>query len=162
MAIYANLLQISSHYWALIQWLIFCQPLAHSPNNPPINQSINQSIDRSINQSINQPKNQQTTTNLFNHSLNRSITHKAKAKMKQKLSALININHPSLAKVLSKLNGHLAKVELTIHDLFAAMPCPVHTYPNSKVHVANMGPSGAPHVGHMNLAIWVHSHWIKL
>ena len=34
-------------------------------------------------------------------------------------------------------------------------------YPESKVHVANMGPiwgrqdPGGPHVGHMNLAIWV-------
>ena len=35
-------------------------------------------------------------------------------------------------------------------------------YPDSKVHGANMGPtwdlsaSGEPHVGLMNLAIWVH------
>ena len=34
-------------------------------------------------------------------------------------------------------------------------------YPDSKVHEANMGPTwgrqdpGGPHVGHMNLAIWV-------
>ena len=34
-------------------------------------------------------------------------------------------------------------------------------YPNSKVHVANLGPtwgrqgSGGPHVGHTNLEIWV-------
>ena len=37
-------------------------------------------------------------------------------------------------------------------------------YPDSKVHGANMGPTwgrqdpGGPHVGHMNLAIWVCYH----
>ena len=36
-----------------------------------------------------------------------------------------------------------------------------HVYPDSKVHRANMGPTwgqqdpGGPHVGHVNLAIWV-------
>ena len=35
------------------------------------------------------------------------------------------------------------------------------SFPDSKVHGANMGPTGGrqdpggPHVGHMNLAIWV-------
>ena len=39
----------------------------------------------------------------------------------------------------------------------------VRRYPDSKVHGANMGPTwgrqdpGGPHVGHMNLAIWIHS-----
>ena len=41
----------------------------------------------------------------------------------------------------------------------AILPAPVNI-PDSKVHVANMGPTwgrqdpGGPHVGHMNLAIW--------
>ena len=38
----------------------------------------------------------------------------------------------------------------------------MHIYPDSKVHGANMGPiwgrqdPGGPHVGPMNLVIWVH------
>ena len=37
----------------------------------------------------------------------------------------------------------------------------IQQYPDSKIHGANMGPTwvlvapGGPHVGHMNLAIWV-------
>ena len=41
------------------------------------------------------------------------------------------------------------------------MAAETHPYPDSKVHGANMGPTwgrqdpGGPHVGHVNLAIWV-------
>ena len=41
----------------------------------------------------------------------------------------------------------------------------LHIYPDSKVHGANMGPTwgrqdpGVPHVGPMNIAIRVLSHW---
>ena len=41
-------------------------------------------------------------------------------------------------------------------------PLKIYMYPDSKVHVANMGPTwgqqdpGVLHVGHMNFAIWVY------
>ena len=44
---------------------------------------------------------------------------------------------------------------------FMATAATVLTYPDSKVHGANMGPiwdrqhQGGPHIGPMNLAIWV-------
>ena len=44
--------------------------------------------------------------------------------------------------------------------LWKCVMAPVNTYPNSKVHGANMGPiwgrqdPGGPHVGPMNFAIW--------
>ena len=43
----------------------------------------------------------------------------------------------------------------------------IQVFPDSKVHGANMGPiwdrqdPGGPHVGHINLAIWVGISYIK-
>ena len=53
----------------------------------------------------------------------------------------------------------LLRVSCLIYDLHLSLHC----CPDSKVHVANMGPIwgqqdlGGPHVGPMNLAIWVYS-----
>ena len=65
------------------------------------------------------------------------------------------------------------------YDMFTAWLCfvllwlccefqQIHTvYPDSKIHGANIGPTwgrqdpGGPHVGHMNLAIWVLIHILQ-
>ena len=52
--------------------------------------------------------------------------------------------------------------------VFMALELKAGVYPDSKVHGANMGPiwgrqgPGGPHVGPMNLAIWIVNTWVRI
>ena len=58
-------------------------------------------------------------------------------------------------------NKHLSPIYTQITGITETYRCTCQCFPDSKVHVANMGPiwgrqdPGGPHVGPMNFTIWV-------
>ena len=71
---------------------------------------------------------------------------------------------PSAGRVSAKIslmNEIWWNSSTMFHSLWSVDAKWQHRYPDGKVHVANMGPiwgrqdPGGPHVGPMNLAIWV-------